>query len=451
VSEKQNIFIPVYVSELEGYNIRSFRFRLIYNKSILKFRSVYDKGTLSDIRSWDIDTDKEDYGVDIEADGRYSLSGSGILLYIKFEVLVEEGYTDLILDRFRFNYFNYPNATVENGSFSINVKRMISFKKSGEGNGQISVNDIRHDLPAEIYLLKGSKYEFRAIPYNSSIFEEWSGGINSDSNPIYYLVENPTDIYVDFNLKTYSVSAVMNPVDFGMVEGVGVYKFGDVAILNAVPFDGKEFDNWSLNGEIISESPQFTIDVDSDFEITANFKSSFLQITANTNPIEAGQITGTGYYYPDQIAELVATSNDNWSFINWTENGEIISEEYQLSFNVTEDRSLTANFTLITDIYDDDGFELQTFLSQPYPNPFNPTTTFRFGISNLSEVSLFVMDITGKIVEKILISKTMNKGVFEQRFNATNLSSGVYFYYFEVNGITDNRKYFERGKFILLK
>ena len=66
-------------------------------------------------------------------------------------------------------------------------------------------------------------------------------------------------------------------------------------------------------------------------------------------------------------------------------------------------------------------------LIQNYPNPFNPSTTIKFSLPTAGYISLYVYDVTGKLI-KTLISQNMNAGNYNYTFDAGNLSSGVYFY-----------------------
>jgi len=65
-------------------------------------------------------------------------------------------------------------------------------------------------------------------------------------------------------------------------------------------------------------------------------------------------------------------------------------------------------------------------LSQNYPNPFNPSTNLEFGIPELGIVSLKVYDLSGKVVA-ILVNEIKTPGYYSVNFNASDLSSGVYF------------------------
>ncbi len=89
-------------------------------------------------------------------------------------------------------------------------------------------------------------------------------------------------------------------------------------------------------------------------------------------------------------------------------------------------------------------------LFQNYPNPFNPSTKIKFkipsfskGVSGRSEdggfTTLKVYDILGNEVNT-LINKNLSPGTYEVEFNATGLTSGVYFYQLKTGSFTQTRK-----------
>ena len=73
-------------------------------------------------------------------------------------------------------------------------------------------------------------------------------------------------------------------------------------------------------------------------------------------------------------------------------------------------------------------------LDQNYPNPFNPTTNINYSLQNAGHVTLKVYDMTGREIAT-LINGRMNAGAHTVTFNASNLSSGVYIYALEANGV----------------
>ena len=66
-------------------------------------------------------------------------------------------------------------------------------------------------------------------------------------------------------------------------------------------------------------------------------------------------------------------------------------------------------------------------LKQNYPNPFNPTTTIEFNLPKASNVSLKIYNSLGKEVETLL-NENMIAGNYKVSFDASKLSSGIYFY-----------------------
>jgi len=66
-------------------------------------------------------------------------------------------------------------------------------------------------------------------------------------------------------------------------------------------------------------------------------------------------------------------------------------------------------------------------LSQNYPNPFNPTTNISFSLDKPMDISLEIFNIVGQKV-KTLASGHHTAGVHEYTWNASNVSTGVYFY-----------------------
>lgn len=71
-------------------------------------------------------------------------------------------------------------------------------------------------------------------------------------------------------------------------------------------------------------------------------------------------------------------------------------------------------------------------LKQNYPNPFNPSTEIEFSLPRTSFVNLKIYDAMGREVRE-LINENISAGTHTVSFNASGLSSGVYFYRINVN------------------
>ena len=74
------------------------------------------------------------------------------------------------------------------------------------------------------------------------------------------------------------------------------------------------------------------------------------QITAEASPAEGGTVTGGGMYYEGRLCTLTAVSDYDYSFVNWTKDGVVVSTDPTYSFMVTENATYVANFALFEGI-----------------------------------------------------------------------------------------------------
>ena len=78
-------------------------------------------------------------------------------------------------------------------------------------------------------------------------------------------------------------------------------------------------------------------------------------------------------------------------------------------------------------------------LEQNYPNPFNPSTLISYSIPQNSFVTLKVYDIIGNEVAT-LVNQTQSAGKYDVRFDASNLSNGVYMYSIKTDNFSSTKK-----------
>ncbi len=78
-------------------------------------------------------------------------------------------------------------------------------------------------------------------------------------------------------------------------------------------------------------------------------------------------------------------------------------------------------------------------LYQNYPNPFNPVTNIKYAIGSNQFVQLKVYDVLGR-VDATLVNEFKPAGIYQIKWNAEGLSSGVYFYQLKTDKFTETRK-----------
>jgi hypothetical protein len=84
-------------------------------------------------------------------------------------------------------------------------------------------------------------------------------------------------------------------------------------------------------------------------------------------------------------------------------------------------------------------------LEQNYPNPFNPSTKIQFTLAEKSFVKLVVYNTIGKVIVS-LVNDVIPAGSHEVNFDASGLSSGVYFY-----TLKTGNNFVQTKKMILMK
>ncbi|MBI5473842.1 MAG: T9SS type A sorting domain-containing protein [Ignavibacteriae bacterium] len=89
----------------------------------------------------------------------------------------------------------------------------------------------------------------------------------------------------------------------------------------------------------------------------------------------------------------------------------------------------------------DDGYAAPVAwrLSQNYPNPFNPSTEIRYQTSEVGNVTLKVFDVLGREVAT-LVNTEQEAGSHAATFDASGLSSGMYFYKLQAGAFSETRK-----------
>ena len=105
---------------------------------------------------------------------------------------------------------------------------------------------------------------------------------------------------------------------------------------------------------------------------------------------------------------------------------------------VTLDANTVTSPTEITLV--ENGLVPQEFeLFQNYPNPFNPNTTIKFSLPAKIDLTLSVYNIIGQKIADLFKGK-LDEGYHAVTFNASRLSSGVYFYKIESENFNSIKK-----------
>ena len=177
-------------------------------------------------------------------------------------------------------------------------------------------------------------------------FINWTEGqmVISEEPTISFIVENNRRLVANFEHVVYHIQLEINPEDGGNVTGDGAYYFGDTAHLQATPAPDFYFIHWEENGEVVSTDAEYQFAVDSDRNLLALFALDCHVVEAEADPVEGGTISGAGNYINGTTCTLQAQARPGYAFINWTEDGEVVSTQSTYSFVVETDRHFVAHF-----------------------------------------------------------------------------------------------------------
>jgi lysophospholipase L1-like esterase len=78
-------------------------------------------------------------------------------------------------------------------------------------------------------------------------------------------------------------------------------------------------------------------------------------------------------------------------------------------------------------------------LGPNYPNPFNPSTTITYALPSQSHATLSVFNTLGQKVAE-LVNEEKESGIYDVRFNASGLASGVYLYRLQAGTYSETKK-----------
>lgn len=185
------------------------------------------------------------------------------------------------------------------------------------------------------------------------------------------------------------------------------------------------------------------VDLDYDGE-----KELYLQ---NANLCFAFKNDKNGNYYMDYVCSIFfPDSMYSLQFLDGVDAADLDGDsvpEIISQFSLTngypqpfEFRSYFLKRNKLTDIDVNDNFSPSEFnLFQNYPNPFNPITNIEFRIADFGFITLKVYDVLGNEITT-LVDEFRNAGRYDVTFDATQLSSGIYFYRLQAGEFVQSRK-----------
>ena len=217
-----------------------------------------------------------------------------------------------------------------------------------------------------------------------------------------------------FELQSFTITVENANPDWGSVSGGGTFFYGETTEIAATPNIGYVFLMWD-DGNI--DNPR-SIVVTENRTYVGNFAVQQCYITAEVNPEEAGTAFGGGLWYYGDTISVTVNRNEDWAFLNWTEDGEVVSEEITYTFIATGDRHLVAHFQYT------EGIGENSIAAKVYPNPTQGEVMVESeGLSHIRIVNAYGQTVYNAKAEGN-----------EVRIDLSQMGKGIYMMHIEANG-----------------
>ena len=215
-----------------------------------------------------------------------------------------------------------------------------------------------------------------------------------------------------FSQKNQGIFTSIGPVAFDSQEIIfnnGSVLFFDINLINL----GMSSTASNISAEILT-SDSCVADINSGLRLFGDIAAGATAKSTGRYSIDLNQNC-----VGDELLTFdLAVSGDGFAF--WSDNFEIQLEPIGVDDEIT-------------------GLPTYYNLSEPYPNPFNPTTSIEYSLPLSGEVSLIVYNLLGHEVAK-LVNGEIEAGYHKVRWNASNFASGIYFYRLRAGDFVLTRK-----------
>jgi len=391
-----------------------------------------------------------------------------------FSVIVNPNYFNMNANKINttvnskgnFGYNDYPNNTqgtgfIYNGTGSTllfeaglicatSSTKIANVTRGATNNGNTQDNDFVNVTPFQI-----TQPGIVSNQDGSAVFNDNNAGTskigieikentyaftdeaNDDYIIIKYKVKNTSGSPIsNFYIGYYAdwdvgASGASNKADYDAVNKLGYMWRNDNNPTNYVGIsllEGTNVNYWAIdNDNTIAGNPWGVYDGFTDVEKFNSISSGIGRQTAGgTAGTDASHSFGTGPY-------------------NIPVNGEIYAAFAIVGANSLADLKINAanakiKYGTSVSVKNETGLIPDKFaLAQNYPNPFNPVTNISFSLPKSSNVTMKVYDVLGNEL-KTLVNEFKNAGTYNVNFDASSLSSGVYFYKIQAGDFTEVKK-----------
>jgi pimeloyl-ACP methyl ester carboxylesterase len=273
-------------------------------------------------------------------------------------------------------------------------------------------------IPASSYFNLDLKNDVSAgVEIYSECFQLPDGSYANYDELIEYLRNYKSSFGEDLNDALLDSSELFK-------ESIDTVDFGEIEVFNIVGYNQLTI---GKNRVEIGPPPLNLISIVDERNINGDY----------TVPVRSAELINNKvyehtYYVPDVIHSGLPSSQPTLEILLGVFSDPPITNFPQYS-------DPPPSYATVTDVKNDYEIPNSFYLSQNFPNPFNPFTRIQYAIGSGQFVSLKVYDILGNEIAT-LVNKEKSAGSYLVEWNATGLPSGVYFYQFKTEWFIETKK-----------
>jgi outer membrane protein assembly factor BamB len=298
----------------------------------------------------------------------------------------------------------------------------------------------------------------------------------SGINPNIHMLEGSTGTNIWSNSTGGNILGkdVLGDLNADGIPEVGSASLNDIAhVYNSV--NGNIIFNYAFGGGTNSYAAEHIVDVD---DVDGNFSNEFaacsrdgrvilfsggievvpveiFTFTASTSACNVQLLWGTATEtnnsgFQIERSKRLKARSEEWENVGFVPGSGTTTERQTYSFsdkNVASGKYLyrlkqidfNGEFEYSKEIEIEIGTPLNFSLAQNFPNPFNPITVIKFALPVSGNINLSVYNSLGEKVET-LINHFFEAGYHQLEWNASDYSSGVYYYRIETEKFNDVKK-----------
>jgi hypothetical protein len=280
----------------------------------------------------------------------------------------------------------------------------------------------------------GSNQTFTITPntgyHVDSVYVDGSSAGAVTSYPFTNVTANHT-IHAVFAIDAFTITASAGSNGSISPSGTVNLNYGSNQTFTITPNTGYHVDSVYVDGSNAGAVTSYPFtNVTANHTIHATFAINVFTITASAG--NHGSITPNGIVnvnYADSVIFIMHPDAGYRVDSIFVDGIYVGSDSVWILRDVASNHAIHTTFKLAVSV-DDTIYEIPKdyALKQNYPNPFNPTTTIRIDLPEQSVVTLKIYNVLGREIKTLIDRETISAGVLEVTLDASQISSGLYFY-----------------------